>query len=156
MNSEMIFALDIGTRQVKAILARKDASGLSICDRESAEHPTRAMSVGQIQDVSAVAGVVRKVVAELSRRCGRPLTRTAVAVAGRSLKTSRGSSRLALGRMVTEADVDLCAQQALQQSLKQAGLGERGVKRLHCVGYVVTRQSIDGEILPQPSGHYAE
>ena len=83
MNEETLFAIDIGTRKVMGLVAESLADALRVCDAETIEHQTRAMAAGQVQVVSRVAAVVREVASRRSKRRGIPLTRAAVAVAGR-------------------------------------------------------------------------
>ena len=66
MQSRTIFALDIGTRKVMGVVAERRGDMLEILESETQEHPTRAMSAGQIQDVPKVTQVVRQVVRALS------------------------------------------------------------------------------------------
>lgn len=85
-------SLDIGTRKVVGLLTVPAARGLKIVAVERLEHRTRAMFDGQVHDVAEVAEVVAAVKARLEARCGFPLTEAAVAAAGRSLRTFRGTA----------------------------------------------------------------
>jgi len=59
--SELVFALDIGTRSVIGIVAEQRDGMLHILATERMEHKTRAMLDGQIHDVPQVAAVIREV-----------------------------------------------------------------------------------------------
>ena len=85
--SNLLFALDIGTRSVIGIAATKEKDGtLAIQATERQEHATRAMLDGQIHDVPQVAAVIRGVKEKLEGDVG-PLKSAAVAAAGRALYT---------------------------------------------------------------------
>ena len=98
---DMIFSLDIGTRNVVGTLARKDDDMYCVIDFEIIPHPDRAMYDGQIHDIDKVARVVRKVKENLEARTGYRLTKVAIAAAGRSLKTQRVSTERAIDHTQT-------------------------------------------------------
>ena len=57
--TELVFALDIGTRSVIGIVAEQRDGQLHILATERLEHKTRAMLDGQIHDVPHVAAIIR-------------------------------------------------------------------------------------------------
>jgi len=57
----LVFALDIGTRTIVGLVLTADAHGYRIKAAQIEEHETRSMFQGQIHDIEAVAGVVRRV-----------------------------------------------------------------------------------------------
>ncbi|MBU4304579.1 MAG: cell division protein FtsA, partial [Candidatus Omnitrophica bacterium] len=64
-NNEYIFSLDIGTRKVVGIVARKSANKLQILGMEKIEHKSRTMLDGQIHNINEVAKTVRQIKANL-------------------------------------------------------------------------------------------
>ena len=86
----MVFALDIGTRTVVGILAEKRDDGYKILAMETAEHEKRSMTDGQIEDIEAVAEVIKVVKAALEKKCSIRLKNVCIAAAGRALRTMRG------------------------------------------------------------------
>lgn len=161
MKASKIFALDIGTRKVMGIVARVHGNEIQVIDSEVVEHPTRAMSAGQIQDIGKVAQVVRQVTASLSDRTGEPLTKAAVAVAGRNLKTLMGKASLYCpkDRVLEARDIEKLTCDALEDALRRLSLESIENPKnaqYYCVGYVISRFTLDGEHLTQPVGHRGE
>jgi cell division protein FtsA len=93
-DSDLIFAMDIGTRSIIGMVGVMDGDKLRILEIEKEPHVKRAMLDGQIEDIGAVASVGRIVKERLESRLGRKLTRVCIAAAGRALKTQRASSEL--------------------------------------------------------------
>src|SRR5579863_4023330 len=161
MKTKKIFALDIGTRKVMGLVAVALEDGVKVLDWETREHPTRAMSAGQIQDVAKVTHVVEQIVGALAARTGEPLREAAVAVAGRNLRTLVGKAAIDCpkDRPLAQAEVDQATFDALENALMRLSLAveEPGPRtRYYCVGYVVGRFVLDGEELPRPTGHRGE
>ena len=70
--SNLLFALDIGTRSVIGIAATKEKDGtIAILATERQEHATRAMLDGQIHDVPQVAAEARGRCGAAQKRGGR-------------------------------------------------------------------------------------
>lgn len=161
MKSKKIFSLDIGTRKVMGLVALAEGDSLRVLDSETREHPTRAMSAGQIQDVAKVTQVVQQVVSALAKRTGEALREAAVAVAGRNLRTLTGKSVLLCpkDRPLAAEDVDKATFDALEDALMRLSVAPQDSDpkvRYYCVGYVVSRFLLDGETLAHPQGHRGE
>ena len=60
-DSNMIFALDIGTRSIIGIVGRVADERFQVLAIEKEEHGKRAMLDGQIEDIAQVAKVARRV-----------------------------------------------------------------------------------------------
>ncbi len=90
MDNDKIFALDIGTRKILGLVMQKSADGYEVLDAEMIEHQTRAMMDGQIHDVETVANTILTITKRLEERLQIQLSSTAVAAAGRSLRTTHG------------------------------------------------------------------
>jgi cell division protein FtsA len=150
MHSRPIFALDIGTRSVVGIIVEQDGEQYKVLDYVFSEHKERSMVDGQIHDVLAVAEVIKKVKLSLEEKHG-PLTKVAVAAAGRSLKTKRAvvSQHIAGRPLLTRPDIlamELEAVQLAQAELAQE-LEHDEQTNFYCVGYSVINYSLDQEII---------
>lgn len=146
MDKELLFALDIGTRSVVGLVGELTSQGINLLAAERQEHYTRAMLDGQIHDVTEVANVLATVKNRLEETFG-PLTKVAVAAAGRALHTIRVSTDLdTTGRgaltATDERTLELAALQAAQQQL--AGSTLANAAGYYCVGYSVVAFSLDG------------
>lgn len=147
---ELIFALDIGTRSVVGLIVEACGEQFRVIDCAIREHDERSMLDGQIHDVIAVAKVIHQIKEELEQRNG-PLTKVAVAAAGRSLRTKRVRMDMPLARhaFITREDVltmEFAAVQEAQSELAKE-LNEQDVTRYYCVGYSVVNYQLDGELI---------
>jgi cell division protein FtsA len=151
-----IFALDIGTRKVAGIIAETDnlqdlntPGTLKILDCEIMEHETRAMMAGQIHDIEKVAEVVQKIKSALEQRTGEKLTKVAVAVAGRVLRTirARSSQDILFDEEIKAEDVFNLEMAAVQNILSNL-VDQKNVDladNFYCVGYSVVCYRLDGQ-----------
>jgi cell division protein FtsA len=157
MSDELIYALDVGTRKVMGLIAKRSAAGVEVLACDVAEHPTRSMSAGEVRDVRAVGGLIRAQVERLSAVVGHPIKRAAVAVAGRDLRTNAGRALLSLPHPgpVEPDHVRLAVHEAVQNALSRLPRGEGGLSSHSCVGYAATRFLIDGDAVADPIGHHA-
>ena len=88
--SDMIYALDIGTRSIIGVVGRAEDDRFHVLAIEKQEHSKRAMMDGQIEDIDQVARVVKDVTARLEQRLECKLRRVCIAAAGRALRTEKG------------------------------------------------------------------
>lgn len=150
--SEEIFALDIGTRKVMGIIARKQEEYLEILDAEAIEHTSRAMLDGQIHSIEEVARTVKKIKESLETRCGRKLTAAGVAVAGRNLLTfkSKAAKDFEFEQEITPAIVRGMELQAVEAILSD---NQQDISRFYCAGYSPVYYEIDGTRISCLTGH---
>jgi len=154
MNNE-IFALDIGTRKVMGIIARREGDCLEILDVETIEHPTRAMFDGQIHSIEEVSKTVKKIKDNLEKRLNKKLTQVGVAVAGRNLLTYRN-------RVTREFSQEQDIEQGLVRDLELEAvdkiISESGNKlaQFYCVGYSPLYYELDGQRISNLVGHRAK
>lgn len=88
MNAEnIIFGLDIGTRNVVGIVGEKRDDTFHVLAYSMVEHEERAMIDGQIHDIKKAANTIRKVKAQLEEELDIQLSKVCIAAAGRVLKT---------------------------------------------------------------------
>ncbi|QGG47876.1 cell division protein FtsA [Heliorestis convoluta] len=148
--NETIFALDIGTRTVIGLVAKKTEEGLEILHMVIEEHRNRAMLDGQIHDVVQVSQVVDKVKQALEKEVGQSLTTVAVAAAGRTLKTTIGKKKQEWTTLQEFSVEDQLALElaAVQNSLRSIKKHDDDiVKDYHCVGYSVMHYFLEGQAI---------
>ena len=147
--SNLLFALDIGTRSVIGIAATKEKDGtIAILATERQEHATRAMLDGQIHDVPQVAAVIRGVKEKLEGDVG-PLKSAAVAAAGRALYTMTATAEKQIAGVIRaedERDLDFAGVQAAQAKLAASHTVDDPT-HYYCVGYSTIRYELDGSQL---------
>jgi cell division protein FtsA len=149
-----LFALDIGTRKVAGLVVEPHGRGLRVLAACVQEHPDRSMIDGQVHKVEAVAAVVAEVKAALEAELGKKLHSAAVAAAGRTLLTRQGEAKRRLPfpaevphEILLELELEAVRQaQAQLQSQQQPS-------PLHCVGFSLVRQRLDGQVLDDVTGH---
>lgn len=151
---DVIFALDIGTRTVVGVLAEKTQDGYKLIDMETQAHESRSMTDGQIEDIDAVAAVVKSVKAALERRQLIKLQRVCVAAAGRALRTLRHSCAhdVSSKRVITAADIREAELEAVR-SAEEAFTEENSTTSFYCVGHSVISLELDGYKVSKPEGH---
>ncbi len=152
----LIFSLDIGTRNVVGSIAEKVEDTYIVHDYEIMEHPDRAMLDGQIHDIDKVTRVVEKVKAALEERNEIHLKQVAIAAAGRALKTQsiHVERTLDYTQEIEKSMMDSVEMEGIQ--LAQHKLGETdplAETRYYCVGYSVINYYLDGSMIINPKGH---
>lgn len=146
---EDIFVLDIGTRSVVALLAGLEKGELTVSHLLYKEHKTRAMLDGQIHDVDKVAEVIMQLVEEIRKVSGQELKKVAVAAAGRSLKTVRGTARTKnnMNMILSKEDLTSLELQAVQDAQMSLPKNEPDTplsQQYYCVGYSIVEERLDG------------
>ncbi len=150
---ETIFALDIGTRTVVGVLAEKTSSGYKVVDMETAAHKSRSMTDGQIEDIEAVAAVVKSVKTALERRQSIKLERVCAAAAGRALKTLRHSGEYDMSGKpaITSEDIRAAEMEAVRSAEER--FTEENGSSFYCVGHSVISLELDGYKVAKLEGH---
>lgn len=153
---DLIFALDIGTRSVVGVLAKKTPEGCRILDMETVLHKTRSMSDGQIEDIGAVTEDVKRVKRELESRRNITLSKACVAAAGRTLKTLRASweHKLPLNKQITEEALKATELDAVRRTCE--AFTKDNANTFYCVGHSVIERRLDGFRTAVPVGHRGE
>ncbi len=153
----IVFALDIGTRNVVGIVGEQADGVFKVIDSETCAHTSRAMKDGQIEDIEDVALLVKKVKNALEARLNVKLSHVSIAAAGRALKTQR---------VKTEADIpssdpitselqrsfEIEAVSKAQHELDKL-LKSNGAASFYCVGHSVISFSLDGYPMKNLVGH---
>jgi len=152
----MIFALDVGTRTLKAVLADIDEEeNIIIHHCIMREHENRAMIDGQIHDIHKVAKGVNKVVTQLKELSGEKIDTVAVALAGRFLITSTGESSMDISSIKyiqedTIRKIELDAVKTATENLDNFSSG------MYCVGYSVLYYKLNDEWIKKLDGQRGE
>lgn len=151
-----VFALDIGTRSLVGLVGEQKNDGFHIFDYEQIEHPARAMTDGQVEDISAVSATIAKVKERLEERLQYPLQGVAVAAAGRALRTVHTKLRRELSQssvidasfvLGMESEAIEQAQRSIQDADAPSSL------RFYFVGYSVMQYSMDDLPVSSLIGH---
>lgn len=151
-NPEIIFALDIGTRKVMGIVARKTADGLEILGSKTIEHPSRPMLDGQIQNIEAVAKTVIQIKDSLEEQLGLKLSSAGVAVAGRDLITHRSRAQRAfeIEEEITRETVKELELEAVEKILSDP---QKNSASFYCAGYSPVYYELNGARISHLAGH---
>ena len=150
MEKKLLFALDIGTRSIVALIGEKSEAGIRVLAAERHEHTTRAMLDGQIHDVPEVAKVIRSLKMKLEKDFG-PLRQVAIAAAGRSLSTLNATAELDVhsrGYLTQQEErtLELTAIQTAQKQLATSRVVNDPAS-YYCVGHSIVNFSLDGTIM---------
>lgn len=154
--ADLVFALDIGTRSVVGILARQEEDAFHILDYEQMEHPSRAMTDGQVEDIKAVGALIGKVKHRLEERNRVTLSNVAVAAAGRALKTVRTRlDRAVPDESAIDADFVLGMEsEAIEQAQQSIQNSDAPLSmRFYFVGYSIVQYAMDGHSVASLVGH---
>lgn len=155
-SSEIIFALDIGTRNVVGTIAKKHNDIYTVLDYEIMAHPERSMYDGQIHDIDKVALVIKQVKRNLEARNEITLKKVAIAAAGRALKTARVNVSLELdfSKEVSKEVIDSLEMEGIQSAQEQIVSGTHKYEpKYYCVGYSVIHYYLDDALIMNPKGH---
>ncbi len=152
MDSDKIFALDIGTRKIIGLVMQKNESGYEVLDAEMIEHQTRAMLDGQIHDVEAVADTILTIKQKLEERLGIQLDSAAVAAAGRALQTAHGTAHKSNDHVmeISREEVRALEIEAVQQAqhlLARNDTGNTVDLEYFCVGYSVIGYYLENQAI---------
>lgn len=153
---DLIFSLDIGTRNVVGVLSKIIGQKYQVIDYEILEHPDRAMYDGQIHDISKVTLVVDKVKKALEERNGIELKYVAIAAAGRSLKTQKVLTEQNIDpvKEIDKAMIDSLEINGIQMAQKKLEeIEERDKSKYYCVGYTVVNYYLDDNVIGNLKAH---
>jgi cell division protein FtsA len=153
--SDLIFALDIGTRTVVGILGKSVEGVFEVIASYGEPHKVRAMMDGQIEDIDEVAQVVRSVKAKLEAISGIKLTRVAIAAAGRALKTARMGMEFDItgDEALTDEAVKSFEIEAVMKAQQELDLSSDTAGLFYCVGHTVVGYELDGYKIKNLVGH---
>lgn len=152
-----IFALDIGTRSIIGMTGKVEQDRLCITAIEKAEHGSRAMVDGQIEDIAEVARVAALVKKRLEDKTGLLLDRVHVAAAGRALRTQPASYEVDLEeiRLVSDDEIRTLENGAINKALEEFEKTDTEAleKHFYLVGYSVCRYYLDNYPISNLQNH---
>ena len=155
---DLVFALDIGTRNVVGILGEYIDDKLYLQDYISVPHPKRAMVDGQVEDIKQVAKIVSQVKTQLEEKNGVKLTKVSVAAAGRALKTVQVSMEFDISdrEALTEDMVKSMEIETIQKAQAELDKTDTGRTIFYCVGHSVISYKLDDYKIISLEGHKGE
>ncbi len=142
---DLIFALDIGTRSVVGVVGRPSGGRFKALDIEVAEHGSRAMLDGQIDNIHQVGGLARTVTERLEERLGVRLERVCVAAAGRALRTQGGSFTMDISeeKTISAETISRLEAGALSAAEEALQVEDEVRRQFFMVGYTVAQYRLD-------------
>lgn len=154
---DIIFALDIGTRTVVGVLAKKTPQGCQVLDMVTVVHEKRSMADGQIEDIQSVSADIKRVKRELEARQNVMLRSACIAAAGRALKTLRASweYKLPKDKIITPEALKATELDAVRRTCENF-MQTNDNAAFYCVGHSVISRSLDGFKVQKPEGHRGE
>jgi cell division protein FtsA len=154
---EVVFGLDIGTRNVVGTLGYKSGDRFVVVAQEIREHQTRAMLDGSIHDISRVAETIKEIKLALEDKTGLQLKEVCIAAAGRVLKTMNVNTEYKLDkeREVTKDDINTLVSMGIEQAFSEFQKDNDTDIHFYCVGYSVVKYYINGLWIGQPEHHKA-
>ncbi len=157
MERQLVFGLDIGTRNVVGTVGYKDEDEFIVVAQYVKEHDTRSMLDGQIHDIGRVGKTILTVKEQLEEQIGQPLTEVCIAAAGRVLKTvTTFVEREFEEEKVVEGEdihtLDLLGVERAQDILKEKNDTKY---KFYCVGYSVVKYYLNEEIFSNLESHKA-
>lgn len=155
MPGEMVFALDIGTRSIIGMLGTVEGDRMNVIAVERAEHTSRAMKDGQIEDIREVARIAGRVKETLEEKSGCSLDRVFVAAAGRALKTEYASFELEFPEPenINEELISRLEAGAVGEAQKCFLEKEDGTKQFYLAGYSVSQYYLDDYLISSLLDH---
>jgi cell division protein FtsA len=153
--TDLIFALDIGTRTVVGVLGKMNGGVFDVIASYGEPHKIRAMMDGQIEDIGQVAQIANAVKSKLEEMSGIKLTRVAIAAAGRALKTGRMSAEFDISDRdsLTEEAVKSFEIEAVMKAQQELDLAPEKTGLFYCVGHTVVGYELDGYKIKTLTGH---
>ncbi len=157
LEQQLVFGLDIGTRNVVGTVGYKDGNQFIVVAQYVKQHETRSMLDGQIHDIGRVGKTIEAVKKQLEEQTGVTLSEVCIAAAGRVLKTVTTSVAFEYEEesVVTGEDIhtlDLLGIEHAQEILKEKNDTKY---KFYCVGYSVVKYYLNDEVFSNLEGHKA-
>jgi len=142
---ELIYALDIGTRSIVGVVGRPSGGRFKALEIETAEHGSRAMLDGQIDNIHQVGDLARAVTERLEERVGVHLERVCVAAAGRALRTQSGTFAMDISeeKSISAETISRLEAGALSAAEDALQMEDEVRRQFFMVGYTVAQYRLD-------------
>ncbi len=153
----MIFALDIGTRNVIGIVGTVEGGRFRVVAMEKENQMQRSMIDGQIENIEDVAKVARIVKTRLEDQIKYRLKRVCVAAAGRALKTQRASFEMdfAQPQRLDEEIISRLDAGAIAEAEAAFSNGIDDTRQFYLVGHTVVQYYLDNYPITSLLDHQA-
>ena len=118
MDSEIIFALDIGTTKVCALVGEVRDGQLQIIGLGI--EPSRGMKKGMVVDVSEARAAIEKAIEQAEQSSGYELDKAFISMAGAHLESENSNGKVAISRNgdgVTSEDIKRALDRAIEMSI---------------------------------------
>lgn len=154
-NKELIYALDIGTRNVVGIIGYEEEDTLHVIASSLIEHKTRAMLDGQIHDILQVSEVINTLTHNLEEQLGVKLSEVAIAAAGRVLKTvtAEGVIGFTQERGINKSHISAMEMQGVEMAKQILYDESKTALDFYCVAYTPIKYYLDGYEMDNLEGH---
>lgn len=156
IKDDLVFGLDIGTRNVVGVVGYMDKDRFKVIAMSNYEHDTRAMMDGQIHDIYKVGDTIRIVKNNLESQLDIELKEVCIAAAGRVLKTLnvKADYNFEEETRVTTEHIYSLNLLAVEKAHKEINKKNNSVK-FFCVGNTPIRYSLNGYDINNLEGHKA-
>ena len=156
--SEVVFAMDIGTRSIIGMVGVVEEEKIRIVAVEKEDHTERAMIDGQIENIEKVSILAGKVKKRLEERSGFKLSRVCVAAAGRALRTKRADFEMELAgtRLIDDEIVSRLEAGAItraEEIFDAENEAAEDDRRFYLVGYTVCQYYLDEYMISNLKDH---
>lgn len=155
---ELVFGLDIGTRNVVGTVGYKQGERFVVVAQEIRQHQTRAMLDGQIHDINRVARTIADIKDAIEAKTNLKFEEVCIAAAGRMLRTMNLHIDMDLDkeRNVTKEDMSTLVSLGIEKAFQE--FHEKNDTDIHfyCVGYSVVKYYLNGMWMGQPEHHKAK
>ncbi|MFZ7133580.1 MAG: cell division protein FtsA [Eubacteriales bacterium] len=152
---DIIFALDIGTRNVVGIIGYEENNKLNIIYSYLLEHKTRAMLDGQIHDIHKVTEVIKQLKTTIEEEIDIALEEVAIAAAGRVLKTKTSEGMIVFSeeKKIIKSHIAALEMQGVETAKQMLYDESKASLDYYCVAYSPMKYFLDGYELENLEGH---
>ena len=146
--SDIIFALDIGTRSIIGMLGKVEDGKVKVIALERENHAERSMMDGQIENIEKVADIAGRIKERLEKKSRIRLRRVCVAAAGRALRTEEAGYELNLpGTQLIDDEIisrlEVGAISRAEEAFEAENADREDSRRFYLVGYTVRQYFLD-------------
>ena len=155
---DIVFGLDIGTRNVIGTVGYLEGDDFHVIAQDLKEHDTRAMLDGQIHDIGRVGATCDEVKKELEAKTGLNLTEVCIAAAGRVLRTVTTHVEMEYPEetVVSGEDLHTLDMMGIEQAGKELKGDEDKKYKFFCVGYSTVKYYLNGDVFTSLEDHKAD
>ena len=155
---QLVFGLDIGTRNVVGTVGYKEDNEFFVVAQYSKEHDTRSMLDGQIHDIRKVGRTIETVKEALEQQIDQKLEEVCIAAAGRVLKTVTTTIEYEFPEETVVEGEHIHTLSVMGIEKAQQILSENNDTKLkfYCVGYSVVKYYLNDDVFSNLESHKAD